>query len=82
MGDSPHNLHQDDDEERLARADAIIDERQALQQGKHLTSAQPTVDPGDAANAPLLTSTASPKAPTDIHRARRKGSASPRKHGV
>jgi hypothetical protein len=75
MGDPPRNLHRDDDEERLARADAIIEERLArLQQGRHLTAARPPADSGKAPNAAGTVSTISARAVTQFRRAPRKGS--------
>jgi hypothetical protein len=74
MGDSPRNLHRDDDKERLARADAIVEERQAqFQQRQHLTSAPPPADSSKAANASTMSTTSTGRA-TGIRRVPRKGS--------
>src|ERR1700675_3474060 len=51
MGDRLRNLHRDDDEERLARADAIVEERQAqIHQAQGLTSAGLPAASGKAPN--------------------------------
>ena len=73
MGDTPRNLHQDDDEERLARADAIVEERQPpFQQGQGKTAARPTVASRKPANDGMTS-------PAVVRRVPRKDSVTLRK---